>query len=44
MLNNQGIATNAVKKIGEGEPNLLNLIESGKISLIINNSYKRKTA
>jgi len=36
MLNNQGIATNAVKKIGEGEPNLLNLIESGKISLIIN--------
>jgi len=29
-----------VKKIGEGEPNLLNLIESGKISLIINTPTK----
>ncbi|HHV29299.1 carbamoyl-phosphate synthase large subunit [Acetivibrio mesophilus] len=40
MLNNQGIATNAVKKIEEGEPNLLDLIESGKISLIINTPTK----
>jgi len=40
MLNTQGIATNAVKKIGEGEPNILNLIQSGKISMIINTPTK----
>ena len=40
MLNNQGIATNAVKKIGEGEPNLLELIHSGRINLIINTPTK----
>ncbi|MDQ2085242.1 carbamoyl-phosphate synthase large subunit [Herbivorax sp. ANBcel31] len=40
MLNNQGIATNAVRKIGEGEPNILHLIQSGKISLIINTPTK----
>ena len=40
MLNTQGIATNAVKKIEEGEPNLLDLIQSGKISLIINTPTK----
>ena len=36
MLNTHGIATNAVKKIGEGSPNLLDLIASGKIDLVIN--------
>ena len=40
MLNSQGIATNAVKKIGEGEPNILDLIHSGKVSLIINTPTK----
>jgi len=36
MLNMHGIATNAVKKIGEGSPNILDLISSGKIHLVIN--------
>jgi len=36
MLNMHGIATNAVKKIEEGSPNILDLIQSGKISLVIN--------
>ncbi len=36
LLNTQGVATNAVKKIEEGEPNILDLIQSGKISMIIN--------
>ncbi|HEY8349265.1 MAG TPA: carbamoyl-phosphate synthase large subunit [Clostridia bacterium] len=36
MLNMHGIATNAVKKIGEGSPDLLDLIASGKINLVIN--------
>jgi len=36
MLNMHGVATNAVKKIGEGSPNLLDLIQSGKIDLVVN--------
>ncbi|MCX7843403.1 MAG: carbamoyl-phosphate synthase large subunit [Clostridia bacterium] len=40
MLNSYGIATNAVKKIDEGSPNLLDLIQSGKISLVINTPTK----
>ena len=40
MLNKQGVATNAVKKIKEGEPNLLDLIHSGRINLIINTPTK----
>jgi carbamoyl-phosphate synthase large subunit len=36
MMNKHGIATNAAKKIDEGEPNLLDLIQSGKISMVIN--------
>jgi carbamoyl-phosphate synthase large subunit len=40
MLNRQGIATNAVKKIDEGKPNILDLIKSGKINLIINTPTK----
>ncbi|MCX8130655.1 MAG: carbamoyl-phosphate synthase large subunit [Clostridia bacterium] len=40
MLNSQGIATNAVKKIDEGSPNLIDLIQSGKISMVINTPTK----
>ncbi len=36
LLNSHGIATNAVKKIDEGSPNILDLIQSGKISLVVN--------
>jgi carbamoyl-phosphate synthase large subunit len=35
-LNMHGIATNAVKKISDGAPNILDLIETDKIKLIIN--------
>ena len=31
-----GIATNAVKKISDGSPNILDLIDTGKIKLIVN--------
>lgn len=40
MLNMHGVATNAVKKIDEGAPNILDLIQSGKISLVINTATK----
>ncbi len=40
MLNTQGIATNAVKKIDDGSPNIIDLIDSGKISLVINTPTK----
>ncbi|MGE5615120.1 MAG: carbamoyl-phosphate synthase large subunit [Bacillota bacterium] len=40
MLNMHGIATNAVKKIGEGSPNILDLITSGKIGLVVNTPTK----
>jgi carbamoyl-phosphate synthase large subunit len=40
MLNKHGIATNAAKKIDEGSPNLLDLIQSGKINMIINTPTK----
>ncbi len=40
MLNMHGIATNAVKKIDEGSPNILDLISSGKIKLVINTPTK----
>lgn len=36
MLNMHGIATNAVKKLDEGSPNILDLISSGNIKLVIN--------
>jgi len=35
-LNQHGIATNAVRKISEEAPNILDFIEKGKIKLIIN--------
>lgn len=40
MLNSEGIATNSVRKIGECEPDILDLIQSGKIKLIINTPTK----
>lgn len=40
MLNMHGIATNSVKKIGEGQPNILDLIQSGKICLVVNTPTK----
>ncbi len=40
ILNMHGIATNAVKKIDEGSPNLLDLISSGKINLVVNTPTK----
>jgi carbamoyl-phosphate synthase large subunit len=43
MLNMQGIATNAVKKIEEGSPNILDLIQSGKIELVVNTPTKGRT-
>lgn len=44
MLNHNGIATNAVKKVDEGSPNILDLIQSGKIGLIINTPTKGRNA
>lgn len=40
MLNHNGVATNAVKKIDEGSPNILDLIQSGKINLVVNTPTK----
>jgi carbamoyl-phosphate synthase large subunit len=39
-LNRQGIATNTVKKIGEGNPNILELLEKRKFDLVINTPNK----
>ncbi len=36
ILNSHGVATNAVKKINEGHPNILDLISSGKVKIVIN--------
>ncbi len=35
-LNKHGVATNVVKKISQGSPNLLDMIDEGKIKLIVN--------
>lgn len=40
MLNTYGIATNAVKKIDEGSPNILDLIQSRRIKLVVNTPTK----
>ena len=40
LLNMYGIATNAVKKIDEGSPNILDLIQSGRIQLVVNTPTK----
>lgn len=40
FLNRHGVATNAVRKIGETSPNILDLVESGIIKMIINTPTK----
>ncbi len=40
MLNKNMIATNLVKKISDGEPNVVTLLESGKIHYVISTSAK----
>ncbi len=40
LLNKNGIATNAVKKIGEESPNIIDLIDEGKVNMIINTPTK----
>lgn len=44
MLNHNGIATNAVKKLDDGSPNILDLIQSGKLGMIINTPTKGRNA
>jgi len=43
FLNRHGIATNAVKKISDGSPNILDLIDAGKVKLIINTPTRGRT-
>jgi len=43
VLNMHGVATNAVKKIGEGSPDILDLIHSGKIGMVVNTPTKGRT-
>ena len=43
-LNKHGIATNAVRKIHEGSPNLMDLMESGTINMIVNTPTKGRNA
>lgn len=43
-LNKHGIATNAVRKLNEGSPNLMDLIEEGKIKMIVNTPTKGRNA
>jgi carbamoyl-phosphate synthase large subunit len=40
MLNKNMVATNLVKKISDGEPNVITLLESGKIHYLISTSAK----
>ncbi|MBE6898102.1 MAG: carbamoyl-phosphate synthase large subunit [Ruminococcaceae bacterium] len=40
LLNRNFVATSIVKKIGEGEPNIMDLINSGKLAYIISTSKK----
>ncbi len=42
-LNMHGIATNVVRKIGEGPNDIISLLESQKISLVINTPTKGRT-
>ena len=39
-LNQHAIATNSVKKLDEGSPNIIDLMEQGKIKLIVNTPTK----
>lgn len=40
LLNSHGIATNSVRKIGEDKPDILDIIQSGKINIVINTPTK----
>ncbi len=40
VLNSEMVPTNAVRKIGEGEPNILSLLESGRIGYVISTDAK----
>ena len=39
-LNRHGIATNAVRKLSDPSPNMMDLVESGKIKMIVNTPTK----
>lgn len=43
-LNQHAIATNSVKKINEGSPNIMELMEQGKIKMIVNTPTKGRNA
>ncbi|MGI6084573.1 MAG: carbamoyl-phosphate synthase large subunit [Acetivibrionales bacterium] len=43
-LNKHAIATNSVKKLHEGSPNIIELMEQGKIKMIINTPTKGRNA
>ena len=43
-LNRHGIATNAVRKIADPSPNLMDLVESGRIKMIVNTPTKGRDA
>ena len=40
LLNSNMIATNVVRKIGEGKPDILDLLDSGKIGYVISTDTK----
>jgi carbamoyl-phosphate synthase large subunit len=44
FLNRHGIPTNAVRKLRDPSPNLMDLIESGRITLIVNTPTKGRDA
>jgi len=44
FLNQHGVATNAVRKLGDPSPNLMDLIESGTIKMILNTPTKGRNA
>lgn len=43
-LNRHAIAANAVRKIGEGSPNIMDLMDQGKIHMIVNTASKGRDA
>ncbi len=44
FLNQHGVATNAVRKLNDPSPNLMDLIESGTIKMIVNTPTKGRSA
>ncbi len=43
-LNQHAIATNAVKKLNEGSPNIIDLMEQGRIQMIVNTPTKGRSS